>query len=372
MDYLLANQQETNVDLDFLLVGSSEAVCPQSYFILPMCGVMLSNDGAATLQGSGTTVIPLLCSSIINLNDKLQSRGIIDGLQTLNSDLVSVNHYNCACAITYSTSTIIDGAAILQDSGTTVIQLPSKSSCIVDAFNQWLAGIIDGDGCLLVSKAGYCSCEITMGIYDEPLLMRIKQVLGGSVKPRAGLNAVRYRLHNTPGMIELINSINGYIQNTVRISQLKRVCNSLGIEYIPPQKLTLQSTWFAGFFDAEGTVTFSLKEYGTNSLTRPQLSISVSNKKKEDLLVFIDCFGGNIYFDKSWNGYNWYITSREDVEYFLSYTKLTRLIRSVKLHRLLLIPKFYKLVEVQAFRLDASPSLIKAWNCFLLRWNKYN
>lgn len=311
MDYLLANQQETNVGLDFLLVGSSEAVCPQSYFILPMCGVML--------LGNLVSVNPYL-------NNKSQTRN--------------------------------DGAATLQ------------------GFNQWLAGIIDGDGCLLVSKAGYCSCEITMEVYDEPLLMRIKQVLGGSVKPRAGLNAVRYRLHNTSGMIELINRINGYIQNTVRISQLKRVCDlliihRLVIEYIPPQKLTLQSTWFAGFFDAEGTVTFSLKEYGTNGLTRPQLSISVSNKKKEDLLVFVDCFGGKIYFDKSWNGYKWYITRREDVEFFLSYTKQTSFIRSVKLHRLLLIPKYYKLVEVQAFRLDASPSLIKAWDRFLLRWNKY-
>ena len=52
-------------------------------------------------------------------------------------------------------------------------------------WNQWLAGLIDGDGCLLVSKAGYASCEITMGIEDEHALMQIKQKLGGSVKSRA-------------------------------------------------------------------------------------------------------------------------------------------------------------------------------------------
>jgi hypothetical protein len=57
-------------------------------------------------------------------------------------------------------------------------------------WNQWLAGLIDGDGCLLVSKAGYASCEITMGIEDEHALMQIKQKLGGSVKSRSGAGRV--------------------------------------------------------------------------------------------------------------------------------------------------------------------------------------
>ena len=31
-------------------------------------------------------------------------------------------------------------------------------------FKQWLAGLIDGDGCFLLSKKGYASLEITMDI----------------------------------------------------------------------------------------------------------------------------------------------------------------------------------------------------------------
>ena len=46
-------------------------------------------------------------------------------------------------------------------------------------FNEWLAGLICGDGSLLVSKAGYPSCEITMGLEDEHALLQIKQKLGG-------------------------------------------------------------------------------------------------------------------------------------------------------------------------------------------------
>jgi hypothetical protein len=50
-----------------------------------------------------------------------------------------------------------------------------------NSWNRYLAGLIDSDGCLLVSKQGYASLEITMDIYDENALNKIKQKLGGSV-----------------------------------------------------------------------------------------------------------------------------------------------------------------------------------------------
>jgi hypothetical protein len=241
-------------------------------------------------------------------------------------------------------------------------------------FNEWLAGVIDGDGCFLVSKQGYSSCEITMGLCDEPLLLRIKQVLGGSVKPRSGANAVRWRLHNKPGMIDLVNRVNGYIRNSVRMPQFERVCNVLGIVYKNPIALSPYSTWYCGFFDADGTVTFSLKEYGAalHGLKRPQLNISVSNKYEVNLLMYIDRFGGSIYFDTACQGHKWYITSREDIDYFLEFTKTTSFVRSVKLHRLLLVPKYYDLVALSAFRIDSTPSICKAWNNFVIKWDKYH
>ena len=36
----------------------------------------------------------------------------------------------------------------------------NQSCCL--SFNEYLAGLIDGDGSLLISKAGYASCEITI------------------------------------------------------------------------------------------------------------------------------------------------------------------------------------------------------------------
>ena len=39
------------------------------------------------------------------------------------------------------------------------------------SWNEWLAGLIDGDGSLLISKAGYASCEITMSIKGITILI---------------------------------------------------------------------------------------------------------------------------------------------------------------------------------------------------------
>jgi len=58
-------------------------------------------------------------------------------------------------------------------------------------FNQWLAGLIDGDGSLQVSKKGFTSCEITVALHDEHMLRVIQNKLGGSIKPRSGVRAIR-------------------------------------------------------------------------------------------------------------------------------------------------------------------------------------
>lgn len=97
-------------------------------------------------------------------------------------------------------------------------------------FNQWLAGLIDGDGSLQVSKTGYSSCEITVALADERMLRIIQDKLGGSIKPRSGVQAIRWRLHNRSGMIDLVNRINGYIRHSSRLVQLNHVCAVIGVQ----------------------------------------------------------------------------------------------------------------------------------------------
>lgn len=232
-------------------------------------------------------------------------------------------------------------------------------------FNQWLAGIIDGDGCLLVSKAGYSSCEITMDKNDYRTLMLIKNKLGGSIKLRSGVLAYRYRLHNRAGMIDLITRINGNIRNTKRIPYLIKVCDNLNISYIPPIPLTLDNAWYSGFFDADGSVTAKLEA------STPTICISVSNKKSIDVEPFL-VFNGNVYYSKGLYGhYVWQISKRSDIMNMMEYFKINPS-RSHKFNRLRLIKKFYILRDMKAYKdNNDNISLVNWWNRLKYKWVKW-
>jgi hypothetical protein len=229
------------------------------------------------------------------------------------------------------------------------------------SFCEWLAGLIDGDGSLLVSKQGYTSLEITMGLEDLPCLKYIQNKLSGSIKMRSGAKAWRYRLHNKQGMIKLIHCINGSIRHSSRLKQLHLVCQQLDIPVILPSNLTENSSWFAGFFDADGTIT--IKNLSTsNNKKSVQLTIRVTNKLLQDVQWYKDIFGGNIYFDSSKNGYySWTVQSRNDILILLDYFKYHTL-RSHKSSRYHLIKDYYRLRDLQAYKEDSI--YYKAWKNF--------
>ena len=229
--------------------------------------------------------------------------------------------------------------------------------------NEWLAGLIDGDGSLLVSKLGHTSCEITMSSQDEHALAIIKQKLGGSIKLRSGVKALRYRLHDDKGIRDLVNRINGNIRHTSRLKQLEIVCLNLNIPIIYPKDITIDNGWFAGFFDADGTITYSIKNQN------PLLTISVTNKLFIDVANYQKIFNGNIYFDKGQNGYyKWSIQDRTDIDFFKSYLfKFTS--RSNKKKRLFLIDNYYYLKDLRAYKASVDSPLSKAWISFNNKWN---
>jgi hypothetical protein len=229
--------------------------------------------------------------------------------------------------------------------------------------NEWLAGLIDGDGSFLLTKKGYASLEITMDIRDEHALQIIKNIYGGSIKLRSGANALRYRLHHKSGLLNLINDVNGFIRNSHRLIQLNKICHKYELKLIYPEKLIYNSSWFSGFFDADGTITIN----NTNT----QLSISASQKTSELLQPLIELYGGNIYIDRgNSQSFKWYITKREDiinlVEYFKNNTS-----RSAKIKRLHLIPKYYELKDLKAHKALPGTFLDKSWQYFYTKWLKY-
>lgn len=232
-------------------------------------------------------------------------------------------------------------------------------------FNQWLSGLIDGDGSLQLSKKGYTSCEITVGLHDEHMLRSIQNKLGGSIKVRSGAKALRWRLNNKPGMINLVKRINGNIFNTERLRQLDSVCPTLGLKVTNSKKLSVKNAWFSGFFDADGTIGYYMKD------NIPELTISVTNKLRIDLEHFCNHFGGNINFDPGQNGYyKWSIQSKSDVLRFLEYTN-NYPPKSMKLHKLHLLPRYYTLMELEAYEQPTESSVYKAWTIFQNKWNNH-
>lgn len=246
---------------------------------------------------------------------------------------------------------------------------------LYDPFCQWLAGLIDGAGSLQVSQQGYTSCEITMGIADEKCLRYIQNKFGGSLKARSGVKAFRWRLHNKAGMIALINCINGHIRHTNRVLQLHKVINALNLQIthgnwsISPLvacPLTKDNAWFTGLFDADGTITLTMKKHPKGILPLPQLTLSVTNKSIADVQHYQDIFGGAIYFDSALNGYyKWSVQSREDLLPMLEYFKLCPS-RSAKAQRLHLVPKYFELIDLKAY--DPESSLHSAWQTFMDQW----
>jgi LAGLIDADG endonuclease len=93
------------------------------------------------------------------------------------------------------------------------------------------------------------------------------------------------------------------------------------------------NAWFSGFFDAEGD--FSIRNQYT-------LTISIGQKYVPILEIIQNSFGGGkIYFDTSWNGYNYCITDKENIikllEYFSKYNLRTVLnVDCITFRRLLL------------------------------------
>ena len=232
-----------------------------------------------------------------------------------------------------------------------------------DKYYQWLAGLIDGDGCFLISKKGYASLEITMDIRDEHALQKVKNVYGGSIKLRSGANALRYRLHHKAGLLKLINDVNGHIRNSNRLVQLNKLLNKYEISLIYPEKLTFENGWLSGFFDADGTITINK--------TVTQLSVSISQKTSEILQPLLEIYGGNIYIDRgSSQSFKWYITKREEILNLLEYFKKYP-IRSAKKNRVHLIPKYYELKDIKAHQALPGTFLDKSWNYFYLKWLNY-
>ena len=230
-------------------------------------------------------------------------------------------------------------------------------------FYEWLAGVIDGDGCFLVSKKGYCSLEIVTQLRDKKILYLIKQQFGGSVKLISGNNHLRYRLHHKEGLLKLINKINGLMRNPIRILQLGRICEIYEIELKDPKPLTYHSGWLAGFFDTDGSIYF-------NEMSG-QLFITAVQKNRYILEALVELYGGTIYPMVKQEAFKWTCYKKKEVLSLVNDYFKVNPCRSEKMMRISMVNDFYKLRNLHAHSASDNSDLGKAWKYYTIKWNSF-
>ena len=212
------------------------------------------------------------------------------------------------------------------------INLPKKDNN--ERFYEWLAGFIDGDGYFLLSKKGYASLEIVTQLRDKKCLYLIKQKFGGSIKLYSGNNYLRYRLHHKEGLLNLINKVNGLLQNPIRILQLGKICDKYNIKLIESKPLTYYNAWFSGFFDTNGSIY--LNE------TYEQIFITATQKNKFMLEALVELYGGSIYPMIKQEAFKWTCFKTQEILFLVNnYFKINPC-KSYKMVRINMVYKFYE------------------------------
>jgi Proton-conducting membrane transporter/NADH-Ubiquinone oxidoreductase (complex I), chain 5 N-terminus/LAGLIDADG endonuclease len=228
-------------------------------------------------------------------------------------------------------------------------------------FNQWLAGLIDGDGHFILTKKGSSRLYIVMDIRDKDALYQILHKFGGSIRPMSNANALRYNISNRKGLIKLIEAVNGEIRNPTRLLQMNKLCTKFGIQLVYPNKLTFNNGWLSGFIDSDGSVYFN-KSSG-------QVFISATQKNKYLLDPLINIYGGRVDpSSEKGDAFKYVIYRKKELfEMVDNYFSLYPL-RTMKKNRINLIKEFY----VAKLGLESKNlELLNKWVTFSDKWEKY-
>lgn len=229
---------------------------------------------------------------------------------------------------------------------------------------NWLAGLIDGDGCFTLSKKGYGALEITMEDRDIRCLYLIKDIFGGSVKQGAGKWS-KYRIHNEIGLKNLLNGINGRVRNPVRILQLEKLCTRYNIEYKDSsilEPLNYDNSWLAGLIDADGSIYLNI--------TSVQIFISASQKDKYLLDQIASIYGGKVYPHGKVSAFKWTLSKKAEVLNILEYFTAHPL-RSKKMVRVLLIKSIYEAYYKSYHKKPETSLEGKKWTKLFTKWTNY-
>ena len=133
-------------------------------------------------------------------------------------------------------------------------------------FSSYLAGLIEGDGTIVVPKTerslkgvlNYSSVQIVFHLKDLPLALMIQKILGeGSLLRKKGVNAYILTINSYKGLILIVSLLNGNLR-TPKINSLYKL-----IDWLNNSKNTnllkkplnnsplISNAWLSGFLEAD-------------------------------------------------------------------------------------------------------------------------
>lgn len=270
-----------------------------------------------------------------------------------------------------------------------------------ELWNEWLAGVVDGDGCFYINKKkNSISFEVTTHITDIRVVTNIKNILKvGAVKKRSNSQSVRFRIKTKGAVFDILNKLNGKLYNPARVTQFIAACEMAGITpQIPTEPSFIEKksyAYLAGLIDADGSLVLSVSKstaedsqrsgvHGKitrliNSKTHNQISLKVTTSYKNYAELIQNTFGfGKIYTQKpnrknkaSNSLYHWTVTSQQDFELLYEFFKKFPL-KSLKMYRLRLSLLYFKYKKLKYHLKEAGTIEGKTWAKFANSWYKYS
>ncbi|CAO1638535.1 unnamed protein product, partial (mitochondrion) [Parajaminaea phylloscopi] len=201
---------------------------------------------------------------------------------------------------------------------------------------QWIAGLVDGDGTISISKKGYCTIEVVIEVRDIACLMKLKNRYGGSVKLITKGTAYRFRIHHKQGILQFIQDINGMFHNPVRLEQFKKLCILYNISFMPTTPLHFDSAYLSGLFDSDGSIYINI--------TSNQVFITISQKRRYLIDLICNIYGGKVYSASTKNSaFKWTVYKKSEVIYLVENYFHWNSCTSAKNKRFKIVKEFYNL-----------------------------
>ena len=179
-------------------------------------------------------------------------------------------------------------------------------------FVSYLAGLIEGDGSIIVPKTersskgklNYPSIQIVFHLKDLPLALLIQKNLNcGSISRKKGVNAYIFTINNNEELIFIVKLINGKLR-TPKINSLKNLIDWLNIKNTNlnlkkkdlDNSFLLTNAWLSGFIEADGhfSVRTSMGSHYPKIECKFELSQRQNDHNGRNNLYFLEDIASNL------------------------------------------------------------------------------